>query len=160
MPPIKRAALKTSSASATSTTAKRESTFSVSESIQVPAGETSSTRGTVPLDVPAFSAALSAAVSKATKPVFSPENIAVLLESSRAPQPVLPVARQDSPGAVDKTVSTEDNSSGTDKGGPRSLLVSSDSRLQTAFTSISVPPSSRASSKDSSLKAKYSPMNI
>ena len=160
MPPKKRAAPKTSMASATSTRAKRlrASTLnSVSDSVQVLVGETSSTRGTVSLDVSAISATVSAVVSQAIKTAFSPENIAVLLESSRALQPILPVSSQDSSGAIDDAVSAEvvdiiqDNSSGTDTGDAISPLVSSDSRPQTTFTSIPVPLSSRVSSK---LKAK------
>ena len=147
-------------ASATSTRAKRPraSTLnSVSDSVQVLVGETSSTRGTVSLDVSATSATVSAVVSQAIKTAFSPENIAVLLESSRAPQPILPVSSQDSSGAIDDAVSAEvvdiiqDNSSGTDTGDAISPLASSDSRPQTTFTSVPVPLSFRVSSK---LKAK------
>ena len=96
-------------------------------------------------------------VSQAIKTAFSPENLAVFLESSRAPQAVFPVSPQGSSGALDDAVSAEvvdliqDNSSGTDKGGVSSPVVSSDLRPKTTFTSISVPLSARVSSK---LKAK------
>ena len=88
-------------------------------------------------------------VSQAIKTAFSPENLAVLLESSRPPLAVLPVSPQGSSGALDDAVSAEvidiiqDNSSGTETGG----VVSSDSRPKTTFTSISVPLSARVSSK-------------
>ena len=70
MPAKKRAAPKTSMASATSTRAKRPraSTLnSVSDSVQFLVGETSSTRGTVSLDVSAISVTVSAVVSQAIK---------------------------------------------------------------------------------------------
>lgn len=108
MPPKKHAAPKTSMASATSTRAKRPraSTLnSVSDSVQVLVGETSSTRGTVSLDVSAILATVSAVVSQAIKTAFSPENIAVLLESSRAPQPILPVCLPRIPLALLMTLS-------------------------------------------------------
>ena len=95
-------------------------------------------------------------VSQAIKTAFSPENLAVLLESSRPPPAVLPVSPQGSSGALDDAVSAEvidiiqDNSSGN-TGGVPSPVVSSDSRPKTTFTSISVPLSARVSFK---LKAK------
>ena len=110
MPPKKRATPKTSTASATSTRAKRPRASivnTVSESVPVPVDDTSSTRGTVSLDVSAISSTKSAVVSQAIKTAFSTENLAVLLESGRPPQAVLPVSPQGSSGALDDAVSAE-----------------------------------------------------
>ena len=93
-------------------------------------------------------------VCQAINTSFSPENMAILLESSRAPQRILPESPKDSSGAIDDAVSAEvvDIIQYHSQGKHPSPLVSSDSQQETNFTSISVPFSSKVSTK---LKAKF-----
>ena len=115
--------------------------------------------GTVSVAVGAISSTISAVLSQAIKTAFSPANLASLIGAGN--QENQPAPTPDAPTLVDQKVedevlaiTTTNGQSGTDKGAfnhLNSLVSVNDPRPQSLFTSVSVPLTTRVSSK---VKAK------
>ena len=115
----------------------------------------SSSPGTVSVDVDAITATISAVITQAVKTAFSPEKLASLLDNN-SPTPVVTQAPTGLfEQAVDEDVNVITNpQSGIGAVDPIFDLVNTgtyDQRPQVQFTSVSVPLASRVSSK---IKAK------
>ena len=160
MPPSKRSStIKPFSGTASRAKRGRSSTatsIAISDSVSLPAGyaTSSSSQGTVSIDVAALSATVSAVVTDS----LERENLSGVINNTGPPQgamPLKPLATKSS-GYVSAALNDgvpdllqDGHASGTNRGGTPTTLT--DSRPQTTFTSISVPLSSRVSAK---LKAK------
>ena len=160
MPPSKRSSTKTSAGTAPRAKRGRSSaatSVAISDSVTLPASDTtsSSSSGTVSIDVAALSATVSAVVTEALKTTLSSETLTGILKNTGPPIPLEPLALESS-SSVGAALTAEvadilqdGHASGTNRGG--ALTILNDSRPQSTFTSISVPLSSRVSAK---LKAK------
>ena len=114
----------------------------------------SSSPGTVSVDVDAITATISAVITQAVKTAFSPEKLASLLDNNSP----TPVVTQAPTGLVEQAVDDDvhvitNPQSGIEAVDPLDLVNSGpyDQRPQVQFTSVSVPLTSRVSSK---IKAK------
>ena len=115
----------------------------------------SSSPGKVSVDVDAITATIFAVITQAVKTAFSPEKSALLLDNNSP----TPVVTQAPTGLVEQAVDEDVNvitnpQSGTGAVDPILDLVNTgpyDQRQQVQFTSVSVPLTSRVSSK---IKAK------
>ena len=111
----------------------------------------SSSPGTVSVDVDAITATISAVITQAVKTAFSPAKLASLLDNNSP----TPVVTQDPTGLVEQAVDDAVNvitnpQSGIGAIDPILDLVNTgpyDQRSQVQFTSVSVPLTSRVSSK-------------
>ena len=157
MPPSKRSSTKTSAGAAPRPKRGRSSaatSMAISNSVALPASDatSSSSSGTVSIDVAALSATVSAVVTEALKTTLSSETLTGILKTldplSRWNQwPWNPPALWVPHEVAD--IPQDGHASGTNRGGAPTIL--NDSWPQSTFTSISVPLSSRVSAK---LKAK------
>ena len=110
--------------------------------------------GTVSVDVGAITSTISSVLSQAIKSAFAPENLASII--SGQPQQKQQVVTQDASGVVDQAVDDDviAITKNTVQSGTAGALLNTDPndpRSQNLFTSISVPLTSRVSSK---IKAK------
>ena len=110
--------------------------------------------GTVSVDVGAITSTISSVLSQAIKSAFAPENLASII--SGQPQQKQQVVTQDASGVVDQAVDDDviAITKNTVQSGTAGALLNTDPndpRPQNLFTSISVPLTSRVSSK---IKAK------
>ena len=111
----------------------------------------SSSQGTVSVDVEAISSTISAIITPALKTAFSPQNLASLLDNNSPTR----VVTQDPTGPVEQAVDDDVNvitnpPSGNGAVDPISDLVNPgpyDQRPQVQFTSVSVPLTTRVRSK-------------
>ena len=153
MPPSKRSSTKTSAGTAPRAKRGRSSaatSVAISDSVTLPASDTtsSSSSGTVLIDVAALSATVSTVVTEALKTTLSSETLTGILKNTGPPIPLEPLALE-STSSVGAAVTAEvadilqdGHASGTNRGGVPTTL--NDFRPQSTFTSISVPLSSRA----------------
>ena len=160
MPPSKRSSTKTSAGTVPRAKRGRSSaatSVAISDSVTLPASDatSSSSSGTVSIDVAALSSTVSAVVTEALTTTLSSETLTGILKSTGPPIPLEPLALESS-SSVGAAVTAEEadilhdgHASGTNRGGAPTIL--NDSRPQSPFTSISVPLISRVSAK---LKAK------
>ena len=160
MPPSKRSSTKTSAGAAPRPKRGRSSaatSMAISNSVALPASDatSSSSSGTVSIDVAALSATVSAVVTEALKTTLSSETLTGILKNT-GPSILLEPLALESSSSVGAVLTAEvadilqdGHASGTNRGGAPTTL--NDSRTQSTFTSISVPLSSRVSGK---LKAK------
>ena len=160
MPPSKRSSTKTSAGTAPRANRGRSSaatSVAISDSVTLPASDatSSSSSGTVSIDVAALSATVSAVVTEALKTTLSSETLTGILKNT-GPSILLEPLALESSSSVGAVLTAEvadilqdGHASGTNRGGAPAIL--NDSRPQSTFTTISVPLSSRVSAK---LKAK------
>ena len=156
MPPSKRSSTKTSAGAAPRAKRGRSSaatSMAISNSVALPASDatSSSSSGTVSIDVAALSATVSAVVTEALKTTLSSETLTGISKKTGPPIPLEPLALESS-NFVGAAVTAEvadilqdGHASGTNRGGAPTTLK--DSRPQSTFTSISVPLSSSVSAK-------------
>ena len=154
MPPSKRSSTNTSAGTALRAKRSRSSTatsMDISDSVALPASDatSSSSSGTVSIDVAALSATVSAVVTEALKTTFSSKILTIF--NTGPPIPLEPLALESS-SSVGDALNTEEadilqdgHASGTSRGGVPTTL--NGSRPQSIFTSISDSFSSRVSAK-------------
>ena len=154
MPPSKRSSTNTSAGTAPRVKRSRSSTvtsMAISDSVALPASDatSSSSLGTVSIDVAALSATVSAVVTEALKTYLSSEILTGILKNTGPPIPLESLALESS-SSVGAALNTEvadilldGHASGTSRGDAPTTL--NGSRPQSTFTSISVPLSSRVS---------------
>ena len=156
MPPSKRSSTKTSAGTAPRAKRGRSSaatSVAISDSVTLPASDatSSSSSGTVSIDVAALSGTVSAVVTEALTTTLSSETLTGILKNTGPPIPLEPLALESS-RSVSVALNTEvadilqdGHASGTSRGGAPTTL--NGSRPQSTFTSISVSLSSRVSAK-------------